>query len=133
MDTKPKGKEAETSPFVKAHLKVRYQEALSMEFIAQNTTIPVPRILDVYTVNRIVHILQERIQGLVLELVWDDLPLDEKRSCMLQIKDYFIQLRNLKPPHPEHVQSIDGSGLSDNRVENYIWGPFSSHDEFQKS
>uniref|UniRef100_A0A8H7XQ23 Aminoglycoside phosphotransferase domain-containing protein n=1 Tax=Psilocybe cubensis TaxID=181762 RepID=A0A8H7XQ23_PSICU len=118
--------------FVKAHRGVRYQEALSMEFIAQNTTIPVPRVLDVYTVNGIVHIVQERIPGRVLQIDWDHLSTEEKQSCMLQIKDFFTQLRSLKPPHPEHVQSVDGSGLSDNRIENYIWGPFSSHDEFHK-
>uniref|UniRef100_A0A8H7XS36 Aminoglycoside phosphotransferase domain-containing protein n=1 Tax=Psilocybe cubensis TaxID=181762 RepID=A0A8H7XS36_PSICU len=117
-------------PFVKAHSRVRYQEALAMEFIARNTTIPVPRVLDVYTVNGTVHIVQERIHGRLLESVWNLLSEEEKRSCMLQIKDYFVQLQNLKPPHPGHVQSVDGTGLSDNRVKNCIWGPFNSHDEF---
>ncbi|KAG2015186.1 protein kinase subdomain-containing protein PKL/CAK/CAK-fungal1, variant 2 [Coprinopsis cinerea AmutBmut pab1-1] len=103
-----------------------------MEFIAQNTTIRVPRVLDVFSIRGTVHIVQERIHGPVLEDVWHRLSAEEQRSAMLQVKDCFDQLRALQPPHPERVQAVDGSGLIDSRVEKGEWGPFENHAAFHR-
>ncbi|KAH9483148.1 hypothetical protein JR316_0005251 [Psilocybe cubensis] len=121
--------------FIKCGPHVRVQEALTMEFIARTTTIPVPRVLDVFSIKENVYIVQERIKGPILEDVWYLLSPDEQRSCMLQIKDCFDQLRSLTPAagsDSERVQAVDGSGLIDSRVGQGVWGPFENHDEFHR-
>lgn len=104
-----------------------------MEYIARNTTIPIPRLLDVFTVNGKLHIVQERIRGPILEDVWHRLSPEEQQSCIMQTKDYLDQLRALEPPHPERVQAIDGSGIMDTRLSSDdVWGPFDNHHEFHR-
>ena len=78
------------------------------------------------------HIIQERIKGRVLEAVWDGLSAEEKDSCMLQMKDCVEQLRGLRAEEPGRVQSVDGSGLIDSRIDEGIWGPFESHAVFPR-
>jgi len=118
--------------FVKYGYRVRLTEAVASEFIAKNTTIPVPRVLDVFKYNGTVHIVQEFIDAPHLFTVWRRLGLDDRRRCMLQLKGYMEQLRSLVPPEPGKVQSIDGEGFTDGRVGHEQWGPFESHDEFNK-
>ncbi|KAF8155481.1 protein kinase subdomain-containing protein PKL/CAK/CAK-fungal1 [Crassisporium funariophilum] len=116
--------------FTKRGPRVRLQEALTMDFVARNTTIRVPHVLDVFSICGSVHIMQERINGPVLEDVWYSLSTEQKHSSMLQVKDCLDQLRALKPRHPERVQAVDGSGLIDSRLGKGVWGPFDSHFDF---
>ena len=74
-----------------------------MDYIAQNTTIRVPRVLDVFAIHGVVHLVQEFIDGPVLEDVWYHLSSEEQRSSMVQLKSCLDQLRALKAPHPERV------------------------------
>jgi len=101
-----------------------------MDFIARSTTIPVPHVLDVFSIRGTVHIIQEHINGPVLEDVWDRLSTKEQRSSMSQVKDCLDQLRALKPQHPERVQAVDGTGLIDGRLDSGVWGPFDNHSDF---
>ena len=118
--------------FTKCGPRVRLQEALSMDFIARNTTIRVPRVLGVFSVRGTVHIIQERIDGPVLEDVWHRLSRAEQHSSILQVKNCLDQLRTLKPQHPECVQAVDGSGLIDSRLDSGVWGPFDNHFDFHQ-
>lgn len=111
---------------------MRLAEAMSLDFIWQNTTIPVPQVFDVFSVNGVVHILQEFINAPVLEDVWHKLSPEQQRSSMVQLKDCLNQLRALEPPHPERVQGIDGSGCLDDRLEHGEWGPFDNHEAFHR-
>ncbi|KAF9486201.1 kinase-like protein [Pholiota conissans] len=103
-----------------------------MVYIRQNTTIHVPRVLNVFAIRGVVHIIQEFIDGPILEDVWYSMSPEDQRSSMMQLKDCLDQLRALKPPHPECVQAVDGSGLVDVRVKNEVWGPFDTHAAFHR-
>jgi len=103
-----------------------------MDYIAQNTTIRVPRVLDVFGIHGVVHLVQEFIDGPVLEDVWSHLSSEEQRSSMVQLKSCLDQLRALKAPHPERVQAVDESGLIDGRVQSGVWGPFDNHAAFHR-
>jgi hypothetical protein len=121
-----------SSKFIKWGLRVRLQEALTMDYIVQNTTIPVPRVLDVFTIRGVVHIVQESIDGPTPEDVWSRLSPEEQRSSMAQLKSCLDQLHALKSPHPERVQAVDGSGVIDGRVKSGVWGPFDNHATFHR-
>jgi serine/threonine protein kinase len=116
--------------FIKYGYRARLTEAATNEFIAKYTTIPVPRILDVFKRDGTVHIVQEFIDAPLLMKVWHKLGLDDRKRCMIQLKGYIEQLRSLVPPEPGKVQAIDGGGFTDNRLGHDEWGPFESHDTF---
>ncbi|KAF8884274.1 protein kinase subdomain-containing protein PKL/CAK/CAK-fungal1 [Gymnopilus junonius] len=118
--------------FTKFGPRVRLEEALSMDFIARNTTIRVPRVLDVFSIRRTMYIVQERINGPILEDVWHRLSIEEQHSSVLQVKDCLDQLRALKPQQPGRVQAVDGSGLIDSRLDSGEWGPFDNHSDFHQ-
>ncbi|KAF8882043.1 hypothetical protein CPB84DRAFT_1791246 [Gymnopilus junonius] len=112
------------SCFIKAGRRVHFAEALTMDYLARNTTIPIPNLLDIFCINGEVHIVQQYIKA--------PLPSDEKRSSMVQLKDCLDQLRALTPPHPDRVQAINGSGFIDDRLGMGELGPFDDHEAFHR-
>jgi len=52
---------ANSARFVKFGARVRPTEAQAMDYIAKHTTIPVPRLLDVFKLNGTMNIVQEFI------------------------------------------------------------------------
>jgi len=53
--------------FIKAGPRVRLTQALAMDFASRNTTIPVAKVLDVFFIKGVVYILEELVDGPVLE------------------------------------------------------------------
>jgi len=53
-----------TSPYL------RLAEAQTLDFVARNTSIPVPRVLDVFTDNNQLHIVMEYIDAPALDALW---------------------------------------------------------------
>ena len=103
-----------------------------MDYIVKHTTIPVPRLLDVFKLNGTTNIVQEFIDCPVLQDVWPQLCDEDRLCCMKELKGYLDQLRALLPPDPDAVQAIDGSGCQDLRLKSDgVWGPFATHHEFQ--
>ncbi|KAJ7163751.1 kinase-like domain-containing protein [Mycena filopes] len=106
-------------------------EALNLQYIAANTTIPVPRVHQTIR-NRSggMYIIMDAVEGTNLEAVWDDLSLDDRLSIMHQLRGYITQLRELEPPHPGAVEAVNGTACNDIRVAGDGFGPFSSVAEF---
>lgn len=101
-------------------------EALSMTFVAKNTTIPVPRVYDL--------VIHEGKLGLIMEFIdareteWAYLSKAQKADVARQLGGFIAQLRTLMPPHPGIVECIDGApcrdpklnvGLEVGTVENF--------------
>ena len=115
---------------VKRGSRVRLTEAITMDFIARNTAIPVPRVINVFGIRGSIHIVQEYIDAPVLADVWSQMCSDEQKSCLRQLQEYLEQLRALTPPEPGRVQAVDGTGCLDDRLHPGEWGPFDSIDTF---
>ena len=115
---------------VKENPYLRLAEARAMEFVAENTSIPVPRVLDIFTVDKRLNIVMEYIDAPSLDTVWPDMSLERRELIVTQLKDFIIQLRALPPPHPGRVHAIDESGLFDPRQQNEPFGPFSCVADF---
>ncbi|KAH7360816.1 kinase-like domain-containing protein [Rhexocercosporidium sp. MPI-PUGE-AT-0058] len=105
----------------------------AMEFVRQNTTIPIPKVFGAY--NR-----QDGSQDLVLELVpgttlnvaWQTLTQEQKTSIVAELAGYLTQLRCLQPPKEGFVGSLMlGSGY-DHRLGGRRFGPFESIADFHK-
>ncbi|KAF8531339.1 hypothetical protein JB92DRAFT_3157801 [Gautieria morchelliformis] len=74
-------------------------EAETMRFIAQNKSIPVPKVIDRWTSqDGSEAIVMEWIQGNTLETVWPSLN-DDQMSCLgEQLREYIHELRSLRQP-----------------------------------
>ncbi|CAA7268379.1 unnamed protein product [Cyclocybe aegerita] len=104
-----------------------------MEFVTRNTTIPDRRVLDMFrAIDGRLQLVQEFIDGDVLEDVWHLLAEDQRKDAMamVQLKGYMDQLRSLQSPEPGKVQAVDGRRLTDIRIHTEEWGPFESHEDF---
>ncbi|KAL4796008.1 hypothetical protein BDV19DRAFT_378479 [Aspergillus venezuelensis] len=103
---------------VKYGRRVHLTEASIMRFVAQHTTIPVPKVLCAFEQSGIVYIVMERINGDMLGKGW------VKRSEKLK----------LQPPEGTGISSVDGGSLYDCRVPGLSlrFGPFGTAQDFHK-
>ncbi|CAK5265413.1 unnamed protein product, partial [Mycena citricolor] len=127
---------------VKRTWQVALNEALTIRFIAANTTIPVPRVHRIFvdrgTRNRghytekldRLNVVMDYVEGCELESVWDAMGVPDRLVIMEQLREYLSQLRALKPPRPGYIEAVDGGPCRDFRIESDGdgFGPFSSVD-----
>ncbi|KAJ9657866.1 hypothetical protein H2198_004062 [Neophaeococcomyces mojaviensis] len=107
-------------------------ELEGLRYVAQNTSIPVPKVYRTYCVDKHVYIEMEFIKGNTLHTVWSSNTLspDEKRSFVEQVAAYMNQLRALDPPQQGVVASAELGQCLDYRVGYHPFGPFHSNEEF---
>ncbi|KAK5988835.1 Dehydrodolichyl diphosphate synthase complex subunit SPAC4D7.04c [Cladobotryum mycophilum] len=70
-------------------------EAKNMQFIRENTTIPVPEVIQEWSEDGRYFLITKRIPGVPLKEAWPTLSGAERMSIAKQTADYILQLRNL--------------------------------------
>lgn len=112
------------------HGTVRFAEAASMMFVRKHTSRPVPQVLKFLSHGGWSHIAMEFVKGENLERAWPKMTVKEKRETLVQLREYFNELRALNPPRPGRVEAIDGSPCFDTRLGG-LYGPFNDIHSFQ--
>lgn len=92
-------------------------------YVAMNTTIPVPTVLDVVDNGKNSLMLMTSLPGNDLVDAIEKGEISEE-SFEETMRDWFAQLRNLTPPDPTRVCSIDGGPCRSFRVTPDPFGPF---------
>ena len=107
-------------------------ELEALQFVAQTTSIPVPRVHRTYIYHGKLFIELEYIKGQDLESAWrrDLLSMDQKKAIMNELVGFVDQLRKLQPPREGIVASAESKSCLDYRIGTRLVGPFSSHEEF---
>ncbi|RMZ76316.1 hypothetical protein DV738_g4994, partial [Chaetothyriales sp. CBS 135597] len=83
-----------------------------MKYIAQHTSIPVPRVLHVYYYSDKgrgrgrMYIEMEYIHGQTLQELWRTMSAEGKQSIVKQIAGYIDQLRCLEPPASPRCKAV---------------------------
>ncbi|OAL30156.1 hypothetical protein AYO20_08872 [Fonsecaea nubica] len=98
---------------VKTGLTVHLTEGATAAFVAQNTSVPVPKIYCCFLHKNRAYIVMERIQGDNLARVWSmscKKPGFEqfRRKILDQLKGVIQELRSLQPPPGTGVESYAG-------------------------
>ncbi|KAI4648507.1 uncharacterized protein J4E79_010129 [Alternaria viburni] len=135
---------AKTSPkiAVKWGHHVSLIEAKNMLYVAENTSIPVPRLYAAYAYGPIdrslddhatfydVYIFVEFIEGEDLGKSWDKHTSTEKQAISADLKKYMDELRSLPPAN--YIGSVDEGPVIDNMLEwsTSCRGPFKSIEDF---
>ncbi|KAF2675419.1 kinase-like protein [Microthyrium microscopicum] len=109
-------------------------EASTLKFIAKNTSIPVPKVHCSFVHKERTFLVLERISGVTLASVWQDLSQESKDKILVQVKDYIKELRSLNYPKTIGIANVDGGLLSDGRVPGGSpqFGPFETIQEFHR-
>ncbi|GKZ30558.1 hypothetical protein AbraIFM66950_009569 [Aspergillus brasiliensis] len=107
-------------------------EVPNIEFVREQTSIPVPTVIESWKEDEHTLILMRRIPGEPLSKVWSKLTTEEKESIAKQTAEYLQQLRGLQS---DKIQSLDGRPVfsnflfkNGNRFETPR-GPFASDDD----
>ncbi|KAI5850816.1 kinase-like domain-containing protein [Durotheca rogersii] len=118
---------------VKSDSFVHLAEAATMKFIADNTTIPVPKVWCSFTHNGRVYIVMERIQGDPIPRGWGSRSKVSQEKLLAQLKPMIQELRSLQPRPGSGVESCTGGSLFDCRMprpNGRRFGPFKTIQEF---
>ena len=107
-------------------------EVEAMEYVAKNTTIPVPKIIKKHRCKGGVRVEMECIEGDFLNTLWcrNKLSDEQKNSIVDEVSSYIKQLRKLNPPEEGLVGSAFGNAVFDYTVDWSPFGPFKNHDMF---
>lgn len=124
-----------SSMVVKYGRHIQLCEARNMQWVAENTSIRVPKVVDAWeandktpTRNNTCYIVMEYIEGKPLSDIWADLNLESRRSMLDKVAEYIRQLRSVKLDVPGPI----GGGLSEGSFfTDYGAGPFYSRKEME--
>src|ERR1700733_6624538 len=119
--------------YLKSGRRIEAAEAEAMRYVANNTSIPVPKVKACWSAEGVTYIAMNVIGGTELHLAWHDMSHMMKRRVVDQLRNYLAQLRALKPPVDGAVTSVTGGVLRDaSRVGFDPFGPFQNHEDFHE-
>lgn len=72
-------------------------EAENMRYVAENTTIPIPRVHEIQTHDGVKSILMDYIEGQTLQDAWPGMIPSQRMSVTQELHGYVSQLRALQP------------------------------------
>ena len=106
-------------------------EVPNIQFVREQTSIPVPIVIESWEEGERTLILMRRIPGEPLSKVWSKLSTDEKERIAKQTAEYLQQLRNLQS---DKIQSLGGrpvfpNFLFKNKDSKLPHGPLASDND----
>ncbi|KAJ4319273.1 hypothetical protein N0V84_006464 [Fusarium piperis] len=124
---------ADGETIVKTSENTRVAEAETMKFVRQHTSIPVPKVYNVYKDEEsgFVRIVMEYVHGKRLDEAWVEFTDAEKESVIQQLRRHFNELRQIKG---SFIGSVDGSACDDQFFSDDLgaYGPYKDEAEFNQ-
>jgi aminoglycoside phosphotransferase (APT) family kinase protein len=102
---------------VKTGSPVRLAEEETIRLVRDQTTIPVPEVYNAYTdtLTGETCIVMEFIEGERLDKAWDNFDEEQKQQVIEQLKDHFLQLREIGG---SFIGSVDGTPCANQIFED---------------
>ncbi|KAI6988861.1 hypothetical protein KC360_g7126 [Hortaea werneckii] len=105
-----------------------------MEFVSNNTSIPVPKVYQAFERKGRVYIVMEKIKAANVGNMWSSLSQASRERIFQQLRPMIEELRTLQPPKGMGVANVDGGPIFDPRLPTQSeWGPFGGIDDFHKA
>ncbi|KAJ5669832.1 hypothetical protein N7462_010902 [Penicillium macrosclerotiorum] len=116
---------------VKKAFNIQLSEVANLKFIASNTTIPVPQVHGIRWEDNIpIAIVMDYMPGRPLDNVWNTLTPNQKQSVSKQLRDFLLQLHQLKG---DYFGAADrGTVVMCPKIAVISGGPFDSEREFNQ-
>lgn len=118
---------------VKYGRSVHLGEAAAMEYVASNSSIPVPKVHCAFERKGNTYIVMSRVPGEIIGQGWGKRSTESRERLFQQLRNYMSQLRALQPPVPGAVSGVGNSKLRDQRVVPGFYmdfGPFDTVEQF---
>lgn len=111
-----------------------FSEAVTMQFIAQHTSIPVPKVYCSFKHRGCVYIAMEVVRGHVLAHRWTLRSEESKKKILGQLKTMVKEMRSMSHPCGLGIANACGGSLSDGRLPGPTlrFGPFKDVAEFHR-
>ncbi|KZV60622.1 kinase-like protein [Peniophora sp. CONT] len=109
-------------------------QADAMRFVAEHTSIPVPKVYCSFEHKGLVYILMERLPGRMLIDGWLARSEESKARILAQLKGMIQELRSIPPPdNVAGVCNVNGGPIFDMRLPDKLyWGPFATIYDFHR-
>ncbi|KAK1656970.1 kinase-like domain-containing protein [Colletotrichum godetiae] len=108
-------------------------EAHTMQFVAQHTSIPVPKVYCAFVHQGSTYIVMCKINGQMAWLRWKERSQSSQRRILEQLRGMVAQLRAIAPTEGVGIANIDGGPIYDCRLPSkWFWGPFATVRDFHK-
>jgi len=104
-------------------------EAETMMFVREKTTLPVPRVISHWTHGGHTYILMEKMSGATLESLWPILSADERHSILAQLKCYIEQMRKVEF---HFIGAVNREPTMEYFVSKKPFGPLTTLDDMHK-
>lgn len=117
---------------IKYGRSVRLTEALTMDFVRQNTNIPVPEVYCAFEDCGRSYIAMQRLPGRMLARGWTSRHEASKHNVLEELRVYVGELRSLRRDENDlPIAAIDGGPIFDYRFPGFhLAGPFRSVEQF---
>lgn len=117
---------------VKTGPYIHLTEGAIMQFLAEKTSIPVPKVYCSFIYKNQAFIVMERLPGTDLSRVWHTLSEAQLESILAQLRRLLDEMRALPSPSQTRVQSCVGGSLRDFRIPHCRprMGPFETIQQF---
>lgn len=108
-------------------------EASTMDFIAHNTSIPVPKVYCAFKRKDWTYIVMERVKGECIAHGWTSRSAESRSKILGQLKEMVDSMRRI-PAHSTAIANVDGGRLWDCRLpgKSLDFGPFENIDAFHQ-
>jgi hypothetical protein len=116
---------------VKFGSHILVQEATNMNYVAQNTTVPLPTVLACYTYGPIdrdiddygslfdTYIFMDLVDGQTLDCAWDLYDEATKTDVASQLKAYIDEIRGIRGDGTKYIGSANYGPVTDIILDNY--------------
>lgn len=109
-------------------------EAHAMQFVAQHTSIPVPKVYCAFVHNGSTYIVMSKMDGEIAASGWLSRTEESKRRILDQLRSMVSELRTIQPLEEMGVANVNGGPFYDCRLPSkLLWGPFDTVCEFHKA
>jgi len=117
---------------VKTGRRIHLTEGATMRYLAERTTIPVPKVYCSFLHKNRAYIVMERIQGEEIPRAWKSMSEETIEGVFAQLRGILQELRSLTPSPGTGVESCVGGSLYDSRIPrgNPRFGPFKTIQDF---
>ncbi|KAK2850548.1 hypothetical protein FQN49_005564 [Arthroderma sp. PD_2] len=117
---------------VKTGRWIHLTEAATMKFVADHSSLPVPKVYCSFVHGNRAYIVMKRIQGVGLATALGKMPEESRLKIFAQLRDMLQELRALQPPSNTGVESFAGGSLYDSRIPRCLprFGPFKTIQDF---
>jgi aminoglycoside phosphotransferase len=108
-------------------------EASAMRFVAEHTSVPVPRVYCAFVHKGNSYIIMSKLKGGMARNLWPLRTAESKAKILGQLRRMVAELRSVPPPEGTRVGNIDGGPFYDGRLPSkLLWGPYDTVREFHE-